>query len=68
MSVDNSVECWSGLHWAYLVPVLLAAVVIMGVFPAWLFWRIHHEAMASANEHHEDFLKLKEVGALSLKF
>lgn len=65
MSVDNTVECWSGLHWAYVVPVLVAVVGLFVVFPAWMFWRIYHESLASADLHHEDFLKLKEVEYMS---
>ncbi|XP_076462253.1 uncharacterized protein LOC143294718 [Babylonia areolata] len=65
VSVDNSLECWSGYHWVYVVPVVVGVVVLMVVFPAWLVWRIRHEAMASTAQHHEDFLKLKEVEYMS---
>ncbi|KAK7099717.1 hypothetical protein V1264_022782 [Littorina saxatilis] len=65
MSVENTVECWSGLHWAYIVPSVVGLLVMFVVFPAWLAWRIRHEAMASAERHHEDFLKLKEVEYMS---
>ena len=61
MSVENTVECWEGLHWAYIVPAVVAAAVVFVAFPLWLLWRIRHEAMASADQHHENFLKLKEV-------
>jgi hypothetical protein len=64
MSVDNNVVCWEGLHWAYVMPVVTVMVVLYGLFPLWLFWRIHHESLASAEQHHEDFLKLKEVSTV----
>ncbi|KAK7501125.1 hypothetical protein BaRGS_00007610 [Batillaria attramentaria] len=65
MSVDNSVTCWSGLHWAYVVSAVVVGAVMYVAFPAWLVWRIRREALAAAHQHHEDFLKLKEVEYMS---
>ncbi|KAL8586792.1 hypothetical protein ACOMHN_061305 [Nucella lapillus] len=65
LSVENGVDCWSGLHWAYIVPVLVLVLLLFVLFPAWLVWRIRHEAMASTDQHHEDFIKLKEVEYMS---
>lgn len=61
MSVNNDVECWMGVHWAYLIPVILTALFIYVVFPIWLIWCVRREALAATSHHHEDFLKLKEV-------
>ena len=61
VAIDNDAVCWEGYHWAYIVPVAVAILALFVVFPIWLIWRIRHESLASADQHHEEFLKLKEV-------
>lgn len=65
MSISNNLTCWSGLHWAFVVSAVIVAVVFFLVFPIWLVWRIRHAALAASQQHHEDFLKLKEVEYMS---
>ncbi|XP_025111516.1 uncharacterized protein LOC112574565 [Pomacea canaliculata] len=65
LSIDNNITCWEGLHWAYLVPVIMAIIGLYIVFPAFLVWRIRQAVMAASENHHEDYLKLKEVEYMS---
>lgn len=65
MSVDNNLTCWAGLHWLYVAAAVVVAAVVFVAFPAYLFWRVWHEALAASHQHHEDFLKLKEVEYMS---
>ena len=59
--VDNSVACWSGVHWAYIGPSIAVLFALFILIPAWLIYKSRQEILNMTTERHEGYLQLKET-------
>ncbi|XP_013381613.1 uncharacterized protein LOC106152545 isoform X1 [Lingula anatina] len=61
VDVDNTLDAFSGMHWAYIAPAAAFALVYYLIFPAWLIQKTKREILTSSADRHEGYLQLKET-------
>ncbi|XP_006822682.1 uncharacterized protein LOC100373635 [Saccoglossus kowalevskii] len=61
LDVHNEITCWTGIHFAYILPFLAIAIVYYIVFPIWMISKIRPHLVSSKAERHEGYIQLKET-------
>ncbi len=61
VDIDNNMQCFSGIHFAYLGPALAVIIGLYIFLPIWMIVCTRKEIVSMNTDRHEGYLQLKET-------